>query len=119
MINVQAAINAILLARPNMASYPAEARPFVNRGSKHPSTCYVILKREVEFDTNREPRCDLLGLWLEALIAYAKSDESRSAWEVAWAPAKDGVDKRLWIQLRDVSAVAVSRRNETESELEN
>ena len=38
------------------------------------------------------------------------------SWEVAWAPAKDGIDKHMWLGLRDVSQVATRKKNETDKQ---
>jgi hypothetical protein len=92
---VEAAVTQIIKKNPDFAEIPLTIKPFSTRGDWS-TTCYVQLnsrqipKTSDDIDSS-EPRSDLLQMWMTALA------EHDSRWHVAWAPAKQGTDKRMYV----------------------
>ncbi|KAJ7176389.1 hypothetical protein C8R43DRAFT_943175 [Mycena crocata] len=61
------------------------------------TACYIKLDRSLDsFDPAAEPRVDLLQLWMDKLREHA------SEWETAWAPQREGKDKRCWVRVNNI-----------------
>jgi len=75
---------------PSLAEIHILVKPF-NTRNEWSTTCYVHLDPRLNaptvLDTDTEPRCDLLSLWLMALTSF------NADWDVKWTPAKHGTDK--------------------------
>lgn len=101
---LEAAIAQINKTNPNLADIPLTVKPFSTRGDWS-TTCYVQLnsrqipKNPAEIDI-LEPRSDLLQMWMNALA------EHDSKWNVAWAPAKQGTDKCMYVRFPDLNAAS-------------
>jgi hypothetical protein len=99
---VDAVVAQISKKYPNLADIPLTIKPFSTRGDWS-TTCYVQLnsrqipKASDEVESS-EPRSDLLQIWMTVLA------EHNPRWNVAWAPAKQGTDKRMYIRFPDLNA---------------
>ena len=103
---VETAILKISKDHPDLADIPLSVKPFNTRGDWSTS-CYVQLdsrkipKSSDDFQVDvSEPRVDLLGKWMIALANYD------AKWNVAWAPAKQGSDKRMYVRFPDLNAAS-------------
>ena len=101
---VEAAVAQIIKTYPDLADIPITIKPFSTRGDWS-TTCYVQLNsRKIpkisDDDDSSEPRSDLLQMWMSALADHD------SKWHVAWAPAKQGTDKRMYIRFPDLNAAS-------------
>ncbi|KAJ6615971.1 hypothetical protein B0H10DRAFT_2219845 [Mycena sp. CBHHK59/15] len=86
---IKASINR-LKSGPVLATIPVVTIPFSDRFPNQ-VTAYVGLHPSLNSpDPDDEPRCDLLDVWKKAL------QDANPTWEVAWAPATEGTDKRMW-----------------------
>jgi hypothetical protein len=99
---MQDAVSQIQKANPDLASIPVLVKPFPTLRADWTTSCYIHLNPSISLrsDTNieTEPRTDLLELWMAALAQYGPK------WELAWAPAKPGTDKRMWIRFPEITA---------------
>jgi hypothetical protein len=101
---VEAAVTQIIKNNPDFAEIPITIKPFSTRGDWS-TTCYVQLnsrqipKTSEDIDFS-EPRSDLLQMWMTALA------EHDSRWHVAWEPAKQGTDKRMYVRFPDLNAAS-------------
>ena len=98
---VQTAIAHISKVDSNLADVPIIVKPFSTRGDWSTS-CYVQLDSpripKPPNDTDfSEPRGDLLAQWMNALAVYDPK------WSIAWAPAKMGTDKRMYVRFPDLN----------------
>jgi len=79
---------------PSLVEIHILVKPF-NTCNEWSTTCYVhldpCLNVSTILDTDAEPRCDLLSLWLMALTSF------NADWDVKWTPAKHGANKRSWV----------------------
>lgn len=82
---------------------PVIVTPFSDRAA-HPSACYLSLDPTLTQNVTDEPRCDLLTIWGEALV------KAMPSLEVVWAPAADGMDKRMWLRLPSAAQFASEER---------
>ena len=101
---VDVAIAKISRTDPGLANIPLTVKPFSTRGD-WTTTCYVQLNsRQIPKTPNElessEPRSDLLQMWMTALA------EHNPTWHVAWAPAKQGTDKRMYIRFPDLNVAS-------------
>ncbi|KAF7328646.1 hypothetical protein MSAN_02473200 [Mycena sanguinolenta] len=74
---------------PTLRSFPLVILPFSDN-YPNKSVAYVSLHPSLASGIDDEPRCDLLDTWRERL------QNANPNWEVTWAPANEGVDKRMW-----------------------
>ena len=99
---VEQAVTKIRKANPDLASIPVIIKPFPTIRADWNTSCYVHLSPSISprSDTNieNEPRTDLLQIWMTALAQFGPK------WELAWAPAKPGTDKRMWIRFPEITA---------------
>lgn len=101
---IEMAINKINRTHPDLADIPLSIKPFSTR-SDWSTSCYVQLdsrkipKSSDETDAS-EPNIDLLDKWMIALANYD------AKWSVAWAPAKHGSDKRMYVWFPDLNAAS-------------
>jgi len=98
---VQTAILQISKANPDLADIPILAKPFSSRGD-WTTTCYIQLdSRKIPKSLNEtdpsEPRSDLLEKWMTAIANHDPK------WHIAWAPAKQGTDKRMYVRFPDLN----------------
>jgi hypothetical protein len=93
--------NAIVkICKSNPSLVPVNVKPLSNTPTRKDwsTSCYIHLNlSSATRASEKEPRVDLLILWMAALAAY------NSNWEVAWTPCKPGSDKRMFIRFLDVS----------------
>lgn len=98
---VQLMENAIVkICEFNPSLAPVNVKPLSNTPTRKDwsTSCYIHLNlTSATRASEKEPRVDLLILWMAALAAY------NSNWEVAWTPCKPGSDKRMFIRFPDVS----------------
>ncbi|KAJ7143110.1 hypothetical protein C8R43DRAFT_1130899 [Mycena crocata] len=88
---IQASVDR-LKKEPLLESIPVNIIPFSDRFPSA-ATAYITLDSTLaSMDPEAEPRCDLLEIWKEKL------HDANPTWEVAWAPASEGTDKRMWVR---------------------
>jgi hypothetical protein len=101
---LEAAITQISKIDHDLADILLTVKPFSTRGDWS-TTCYIQLnsrqipKTSDEIDI-MEPRSDLLQMWMKALA------EHDPKWHVAWAPAKQGTDKCMYVRFPDLNAAS-------------
>ncbi|KAJ7146760.1 hypothetical protein C8R44DRAFT_973402 [Mycena epipterygia] len=86
-----ASVDKLSAAEPLLDSIPVTVVPF---SDKFPNTSMVYLTLHNSLnplEPDDEPRCDLLENWKNAL------QDANPTWEVAWAPATEGTDRRMWL----------------------
>ncbi|KAF9033868.1 hypothetical protein BJ165DRAFT_1514521 [Panaeolus papilionaceus] len=79
---------------------PIIIKPFSLRNANDwTTTCYVHIDPSILSRTcaDSEPRTDLLEQWKVKLASH------NSTWDVAWTPAKNGQDKRMWVRFPDLN----------------
>ncbi|KAJ7939868.1 hypothetical protein B0H13DRAFT_1850077 [Mycena leptocephala] len=91
------AVDRLRRADPQLEAIPVVIASFSER---FPSTsvAYLALHSSLASVTDSEPRCDLLDKWRIALEA------DQPTWEITWAPANEGIDKRMWVRFPTVVA---------------
>ncbi|TFK21086.1 hypothetical protein FA15DRAFT_718170 [Coprinopsis marcescibilis] len=101
---------------PAIVDKPLQVTPFSSNSRLQPSKslcAYIQLAREVRNDRlegqEDEPRIDLLEEWRHALML------EHPEWEVKWAPAKSGKDKRPSIRFPEITGSAREETPETAS----
>ena len=101
---IETAVLKISKAHADLADIPLSIKPFSMCGDWL-TLCYVqldsrkILKSINETDAS-EPCADLLDKWMSTL---ANCDPK---WNVAWAPAKQGSDKCMYVRFPDLNAAS-------------
>jgi hypothetical protein len=101
---IDTAILQISKTNSDLADIPLSVKPFSTRGDWSTS-CYVQLdSRKIPKSTNEtdtsEPRSDLLEKWMTALATHDTN------WNVAWAPAKQGTDKCMYVRFPDFNSAS-------------
>ncbi|KAJ7220470.1 hypothetical protein GGX14DRAFT_388904 [Mycena pura] len=87
---VQKAVDHLKVSVPSLTSVPVVVIPFSEK-FQSVSTAYMVLHPSLaSMEPEAEPRCDLLELWMQELRV------ANTTWEITWAPASEGSDKRMW-----------------------
>ncbi|KDR73908.1 hypothetical protein GALMADRAFT_71607 [Galerina marginata CBS 339.88] len=93
---MQTAIAKIRESNPSLA--PVTVKPLSAARKDWSTSCYIHLNlSNTTRASEKEPRVDLLVLWMATLAAH------NSNWEVTWTPCKAGSDKRMFIRFLDVT----------------
>jgi hypothetical protein len=92
---VEAAVAQIIKINLDLVDIPLTIKPFSTCGD-WTTTCYVQLDSRKMPKTSddigfMEPCSDLLQMWMAALADHD------TRWHVAWAPARQGLDKCMYI----------------------